>query len=250
MATSLLKAGDHVIVSQSVFGSTIQLFVNIFKKFGLESTFVSATDVSAWEKAVKPNTKLMFLESPANPLLEVIDIAAVADIAHAANAILCVDSTVATPIFTKPLALGADIVMHSATKYLNGHSDVVAGALVALSGNPLWERIAKMRGQFGSALSPFDSFLLMRGLRTLDVRVRAQAKTAAQLAAQLVGHPALVEVLYPGLDSHVGHGVAKRQMIGGFGGMFSVRIKKGAKAAVAVAANFGSAPPRSAASKA
>jgi cystathionine gamma-synthase len=134
------------------------------------------------------------------------------------------------------LALGADIVMHSATKYLNGHSDVVAGALATVGDNPLWERIRKMRGQFGSVLSPFDAWLLMRGMRTLDVRVRAQATTAATLAEQLIGHPALSEVLYPGLKTHIGHAIAARQMKGGFGGMLSICIKKGEKAAVAVAA--------------
>jgi len=160
----------------------------------------------------------------------------VSEIAHAFDAILCVDSTVATPIFTRPLSLGADIVMHSATKYLNGHSDVVAGALATVRDGSLWTRIRKMRGQHGGALSPFDAWLLMRGMRTLNVRVRAQADTAAKLAIQLVGHPAISAVLYPGLEQHVGHKVALRQMSGGFGGMFSIRIKKGEKAAIAVAA--------------
>ena len=160
-----------------------------------------------------------------------------AEIAHAAGALLCVDSTVATPIFTKPLALGADIVMHSATKYLNGHSDVVAGALAMSGDNVLWESIGKTRGQLGGALSPFDAWLLMRGMRTLDVRVRAQARSAAVLADKLVGYPGISEVFYPGLKAHKGYDVAAKQMIGGFGGMFSVRMKKGMKAAIAVAAS-------------
>jgi cystathionine gamma-synthase len=147
-----------------------------------------------------------------------------------------VDSTVATPIFTRPLTLGADIVMHSATKYLNGHSDVVAGALATAREDPLWKRIREMRGQLGNALSAFDAWLLMRGMRTLDVRVRAQARNAMLLASRLVGHPALSAVLYPGLTQHAGHEVALRQMVGGFGGMFSVRVRKGDRAAIAVAA--------------
>lgn len=238
-ATSVLMALDrptHIIASQVMYYG-FRAWLKDIVRYGHSVSFVDTSDLDAVRAAVQPGkTGLFWIETPSNPTWSITDIAAVADIAHAAKAILCVDSTVATPIFTKPLSLGADIVMHSATKYLNGHSDVVAGVLVALNGNPLWERIAKMRSQFGSTLSPFDSFLLMRGLRTLDVRVRAQARTAAQLTAQLVGHPAVAEVLYPGLDTHVGHAVAKRQMIGGFGGMFSVRIKKGARAAVAVAA--------------
>ncbi len=146
------------------------------------------------------------------------------------------NSTVATPIFTRPLSLGADIVMHSATKYLNGHSDVIAGALATARESELWARIRKMRRQLGSALGSFDAWLLMRGMRTLDVRVRAQAKTAATLATRFEGHPALSAVLYPGLEKHAGHAVALRQMVGGFGGMLSIRIKKGEQAAIAVAA--------------
>ena len=238
-ATSVLMALDkptHIVASQVMYYG-FRAWLKDIGRYGHSVTFVDTSDLDAVRGAVQPGkTGLFWIETPSNPTWSITDIAAVADIAHAAGAVLCVDSTVATPIFTKPLALGADIVMHSATKYLNGPSDVVAGVLVALNGNALWERIAKLRGQFGSALSPFDSFLLMRGLRTLDVRVRAQARTAAQLAAQLVGHPAVAQVLYPGLVSHVGHKVAKRQMIGGFGGMFSLRIRKGEKAAVAVAA--------------
>jgi cystathionine gamma-synthase len=169
-------------------------------------------------------------------LWTITDIAAVAEIAHASEAVLCVDSTVATPILTRPLSLGADIVMHSATKYLNGHSDVIAGALATARDDSLWQRVRKTRGQLGSALGGFDAWLLMRGMRTLDLRVRRQAQTAATLAARLAGHPAVSTVLYPGLERHVGHGVALRQMAGGFGGMLSLRIKQGEAAAIAVAA--------------
>jgi cystathionine gamma-synthase len=238
-ATSVLLALDrptHIVASQVMYYGFREWLGGI-GRYGHSVTFIDTSDLDAVRAAVRPGeTGLFWIETPSNPLWTITDIAAVSDIAHGAGAILCVDSTVATPIFTRPLALGADIVMHSATKYLNGHSDVVAGALATVGDNPLWERIAKMRGQFGSALSPFDSWLLMRGMRTLEVRVRAQAKTAATLAEKLVGHPALAEVLYPGLATHVGHNVALRQMKGGFGGMLSIRIKKGAIAAVAVAA--------------
>ena len=238
-ATSVLLALDgptHIVASQIMYYG-FRDWLRGIGRYGHSVTFVDTSDLDAVRAAERPGeTGLFWIETPSNPLWTITDIAAVSDIAHAAGAILCVDSTVATPIFTRPLALGADIVMHSATKYLNGHSDVVAGALATAGDNPLWERIARMRGQFGSALSPFDSWLLMRGMRTLDVRVRAQAKTAATLAEKLVGHPALAEVLYPGLATHVGHDVALRQMKGGFGGMLSIRIRKGAKAAVAVAA--------------
>jgi cystathionine gamma-synthase len=238
-ATTVLLALDkptHIVASQVMYWG-FRSWLRGIGRYGHSVSFVDTSDLDAVRAAVRPGeTGLFWIETPSNPLWTVTDIAAVADIAHAAGAILCVDSTVATPIFTKPLSLGADIVMHSATKYLNGHSDVVAGALATAGGCPLWECIRDMRGQFGSALSPFDSWLLMRGMRTLDVRVRAQTTTAAKLASQLVGHPALAAVLYPGLESHVGHKVARRQMVGGFGGMFSIRLKKGEKAAIAVAA--------------
>ena len=238
-ATTVLLALDkptHIVASQVMYWG-FRSWLRGIGRYGHSVSFVDTSDLDAVRAAVRPGeTGLFWIEAPSNPLWSITDIAAVADIAHAAGAILCVDSTVATPIFTKPLSLGADIVMHSATKYLNGHSDVVAGALATADGCPLWERIRDMRGQFGSALGPFDSWLLMRGMRTLDVRVRAQAATAAKLASQLAGHPALAAVLYPGLESHVGHKVARRQMLGGFGGMFSIRLKKGEKAAIAVAA--------------
>jgi cystathionine gamma-synthase len=166
----------------------------------------------------------------------VTDIAAIADIAHSVGALLCVDSTVPTPILTRPIAFGADIVIHSATKYLNGHSDVVAGVLATAERSRIWDRIRRVRTQIGATLGPFDAWLLMRGIRTLHVRVKAQSETAALLASRLVGHPALSAVLYPGLKTHPGHNIAIRQMIGGFGGMISIRVKGGEPAAVAMAA--------------
>ena len=231
-----LEKPTHIIASQVMYWG-FRAWLREIGHYGHRVSFVDTSDIKAVRAAVRPGeTGLLWIETPSNPLWSITDIAAVSEIAHATDAILCVDSTVATPIFTRPLSLGADIVMHSATKYLNGHSDVVAGALATVRDSPLWTRVRKMRGQFGSALSPFDAWLLMRGMRTLDVRVRAQAKSAAKLAEQLVGHPAISSVLYPGLKQHVGHEVAFRQMTGGFGGMFSIRIKKGEEAAIAIAA--------------
>ena len=238
-ATTVLLALDkptHIIASKVMYWG-FRSWLREIGRYGHSVSFVDTSNLDAVRAAVQPGkTGLFWIETPSNPLWSIADIAAISEIAHAADALVCVDSTVATPIFTRPLALGADIVMHSATKYLNGHSDVIAGALAVARDGPLWRRIAKMRGQLGSALNPFDAWLLMRGMRTLDVRVRAQAKTAASLAERLVGHPALSRVLYPGLKTHPGHDVALRQMSGGFGGMFSICIEKGEKAAIAVAA--------------
>jgi len=231
-----LSKPTHIIASQVMYWG-FRSWLREIGQYGHRVSFVETSDLDAVRAAVRPGeTGLFWIETPSNPLWTITDIAALSEIAHLADAILCVDSTVATPIFTQPLALGADIVMHSATKYLNGHSDVIAGALAMAREGPLWARIRTMRGQLGSALSPFDAWLLTRGMRTLDLRVRTQAKAAATLAARLVGHPAVSVVLYPGLEKHAGHDVALRQMIGGFGGMFSIRIKKGELAAIAVAA--------------
>jgi cystathionine gamma-synthase len=239
-ATTVLLALEkptHIVASQVMYWG-FRSWLREIGRYGHSVTFVETSDLDAVRAAVRPGqTGMFWIETPSNPLWTVTDIAAVSEIAHAADAILCVDSTVATPIFTRPLALGADIVMHSATKYLNGHSDVIAGALATSDDGPLWTRIRKMRGQHGSILGPFEAWLLTRGMRTLDVRVRAQAQTAGLLAARLVGHPAISRVLYPGLVHHPGHKVALRQMTGGFGGMLSVQIKRGEKAAIAVAAN-------------
>lgn len=231
-----LEKPTHIVASQVMYWG-FRSWLRDAERFGHRISFVETSDLDAVRAAVVPGrTGLLWIETPSNPMWTVTDIAAVAEIAHAADAILCVDSTAATPILTRPLALGADIVMHSATKYLNGHSDVIAGALACARETPLWRRIARNRGQLGQALSPFDAWLLTRGMRTLDVRVRAQSKSAAILAERLYGHPAVAEVLYPGLSSHPGHDVAMRQMVGGFGGMLSLRVAKGEKAAIAVAA--------------
>jgi cystathionine gamma-synthase len=237
-ATTVLLALEkptHIIASQIMYWG-FRSWLREIGRYGHSVTFVETSDLDAVRAAIRPGkTGLFWIETPSNPLWTITDIAAISEIAHACDAILCVDSTVATPIFTRPLTLGADIVMHSATKYLNGHSDVTAGALATSGGGKLWAHVKKMRSQHGSVLGPFEAWLLMRGMRTLDVRVRSQAKSAAKIAAALVGHRAIERVLYPGLETHPGHKVALRQMSGGFGGMFSVQIRGGEKAAIAVA---------------
>jgi cystathionine gamma-synthase len=239
-ATSIflaLQQPTHIIASQVMYWG-FRSWLREIGRYGHCVTFVETSDLDAVCAAVRPGeTGLVWIETPSNPLWTITDIAAIAEIAHANEAVLCVDSTVATPILTRPLSLGADIVMHSATKYLNGHSDVIAGALATVRSDSLWQRIHKTRGQLGSALGGFDAWLLMRGMRTLGLRVQRQAQTAATLAARLTRHPAVSEVLYPGLEQHVGHRVAVRQMVGGFGGMLSIRIKRGEAAAIGVAAS-------------
>jgi cystathionine gamma-synthase len=204
-------------------------------RFGYAVELVDTTDLDAARSAIKPGAALVYIETPGNPLWPISDIAAIAEITHAAGAMLAVDSTSATPIFTQPIRLGADLVMHSASKYLNGHSDVIAGALAVTRPSETWERIKAIRIQHGAILGPFEAWLLQRGLRTLDVRVRAQTASAAVLAERLSRHPQVASVLYPGLPSHPGHALAARQMAG-FGGMLSIRPKGGEAAAIAAAA--------------
>jgi cystathionine gamma-synthase len=182
-----------------------------------------------------PDTRLVWIETPGNPLWNITDIKAVAEIAHAGGAALGIDSTAATPVFTRPIEFGADIVMHSATKYLNGHSDVIAGVLATARDDKLWARIRQVRGHHGAILGPFEAWLLLRGLRTLEVRVRAQAESAALLAHRFANHAAVSSVLYPGLPTHPGHAVAVKQM-SGYGGMLSIRVKAGERAAIDAAA--------------
>ena len=238
-ATSIflaLEKPTHIVASRVVYWG-FRSWLQKIGRYGHSITFVETSDLDAVRAAVRPGeTGLFWIETPSNPLWTVTDIAAVSEIAHDANAILCVDSTVATPVFTRPIAHGADIVIHSATKYLNGHSDVVAGALAAARETDLWTRIAEVRAQNGAVLGPFEAWLLMRGMRTLEVRVREQARTAALLAARLAEHPALSALMYPGLANHPGHYIASRQMSGGFGGMLSMRLKGGEPAAIATAA--------------
>ena len=232
-----LLPGDHVLVSRILYWGIRKWLAEFAVSWGLDVEFVDVTDLQALRAAIRPGrTRLLWLETPANPTWEITDIAAVAEVAHAAQVCVAVDNTVPTPVLTRPLELGADLVVHSATKYLNGHSDVLAGAVLTARLDPLWERIRSWRRNAGAMLGPFEAWLLQRGMRTLFVRVRRASETALVLAQQLQGHPALKAVLYPGLPSHPGHEIAARQMQGGFGGMLSIRVAGGAEQALAVAA--------------
>ena len=236
-----LSPGDHVIAPKMMYWALRAWLVDTATRWGLEIEFVPTEDVGAVKAAIRHGrTKLIWLETPANPVWTITDIAAIAELAKIAGAKLAVDSTVATPILTKPLALGADIVMHSATKYLNGHSDVVAGALVTAQKDEFWTRIRGNLARIGGILGPFEAWLLQRGMRTLPIRVKAACAGAMELAQRLSSHAAVSEVLYPGLPGFPGHEIAKRQMQGGFGGMLSIRVKggpgTGEDAAIATAA--------------
>ena len=224
MCMGLLKAGDHVVCSHSMFGSTIKLIGTDLAKFGVESTFVSQTDVSAWKAAIKPTTKLLFAETPTNPLTEVCDIRALADIAHNAGALLCVDNCFATPALQLPVKLGADIVMHSGTKYLDGQGRVMAGALCA-SQAMVTEKFLPVLKSAGMTLAPFNAWVVLKGLETLDIRMRAQSERALALAQWLESHPAVARVYYPGLRSHPQHELALAQQSGLGGAVLSFDVK-------------------------
>ena len=242
-ATAVFQAlapGDHVLAPKVMYWSLRNWLLNFATHWGLKVELVDMTDPKAVQAAIVPgSTRLVWIETPANPMWTITDIAVTADIAHAAGAVLAVDSTVASPVLTRPLDLGADIVMHAATKYLNGHSDLIAGVLVARENNALWQRIRSIRAQLGGTLGSFEAWMLMRGMRTLFLRVRAASTSAQRLAEHFHGHPLVSEVLYPGLPGAQGHAVAARQMLGGFGGMLSVRVRGGEAAAVTTAAQVG-----------
>lgn len=232
-----LKPGDHIIAPEVMYYGLQQWLRLQATPWGLDVQFVDATRAEAVAQALQPGrTKLVWLETPSNPMWGVSDIAQIADLAHRAGAKLAVDSTVGAATITRPIALGADIVMHSATKYLNGHSDVLAGALVTAVRDELWERICFLRSQGGAVLGPIEAWLLMRGMRTLPLRVERACRSAQAIAERFERDPRIAAVLYPGLASHPGHDIAARQMEGGFGGMLSLRVKGGAQAALAVAA--------------
>ncbi len=227
----------HVIAPKGMYWALRAWLANEAPAFGISVDFVDAEDLRALAAALKPGTtKLVWLETPSNPLWGVSDIEGAATPLMRRARSLPSTSTCATPVFTRPIALGADVVMHSATKYLNGHSDVVAGALCFARDDALSARARTIRQSHGMILHPFEAFLLIRGLRTLDLRVRAAAANAMELANRLSNHAAVSAVLYPGLPHHPGHEVARRQMKGGFGGMLSVRVRGGAEAAIAAAA--------------
>ena len=233
-----LAPGDHVVAPKVMYWSLRHWLVTFARDWGLDVELVDLTDLDALRRAMKPGkTKLVWAETPANPLWDITDISAAAEIAHGAGARLAVDSTVATPVFTQPIALGADIVMHSATKYLNGHSDLVAGALIARTDDEYWQRIKSVRAQIGGILGSFESWLLTRGMRTLYPRVTTASANAQKIAEHFAGHPRVTKVLYPGLADFPGHAIAARQMKGGFGGMLSIRVAGGEQAAIGTAAN-------------
>lgn len=235
-----LGPGAHVVAPKVMYWSLRNWLVNEAPGHGLTVDLADADDLGAVGAAIQPGrTKLIWLETPSNPLWGVSDIAGVAKLAHAAGARLAVDSTCATPVFTRPLALGADVAMHSATKYLNGHSDVLAGALAFADDDAGAARVRQIRAAHGMILGPFEAFLLIRGMRTLELRVRAAAANALELAQRLSNHAGVLSVLYPGLPHHPGHAIARRQMVGGFGGMLSVRMRGGEAAAIAAASRVG-----------
>jgi cystathionine gamma-synthase len=232
-----LAPGDHVVAPKVMYWSLRHWLMTFAHDWGLDVKLVDMTDAGALRRAIKPGkTRLVWAETPANPLWDITDIALTAAIAHEAGALLAVDSTVATPVFTQPIALGADIVMHSATKYLNGHSDLVAGVLVARADDEYWQRVKSVRMQIGGILGSFESWLLLRGMRTLYPRVKTASANAQRIAEHFAGHALVAQVLYPGLPDFAGHAVAARQMKDGFGGMLSIRVKGGEQAAIGTAA--------------
>ncbi len=233
-----LQPGDHVLAPKVMYWSLRNWLTSFATGWGLDVELVDMDRPDAVRAALRPGrTKLVWIETPANPLWTVTDIAATAALAHEAGALLAVDSTVATPVLSRPLALGADLVMHAATKYLGGHSDLVAGALVVREDSEYWQRVRKVRAQVGGTLGSFEAWLLLRGMRTLHLRVRAATASAQRIAEHFAAHPAVEQVLYPGLPGFPGHAVAAAQMSGGFGGMLSLRVKGGEAAAIATAAN-------------
>ena len=229
-----LKPGDHVVCTRDAYHGVLRILREVMTGWSLQVSYVDASDLTSLKAAVTKDTRLIWIESPSNPLLKLTDIAAVAEMARMAGAYSVCDSTFATPALQHPLALGVDLVMHSATKYLGGHSDVVGGALVAREQGPLAERLRFLQGTGGAVPSPFDCWLLLRGTATLDVRVRAQSANALKIARHLERHPKVEQVFYPGLESHPQHALAKRQM-SGFGAMLSFCVHGGEAAARQVA---------------
>jgi cystathionine gamma-synthase len=233
-----LKPGNHVVVPKVMYWSLRNWLANFATQWGLQVEFIDMSDLEELKRSMCfGKTKLVWIETPANPLWTITDIAAVAEITHAGGAMLAVDSTTASPVLTRPLTLGADFVMHSATKYLNGHSDVIAGALVARADSDYWTRMKGVRAQIGGTLGSFEAWLLLRGMRTLYLRVEAACRSAERIADFFNDHSLVTEVLYPGLKNFPGHHIAASQMQGGFGGMLSIRVKGGEAAAIATAAN-------------
>ncbi len=228
-AMVLLKAGDHVVSSNAIFGATVQLFATLLSKFGIETTFVPLTDIGQWERAVRPNTRLLFLESPSNPLGEVADIGALAAVAKKVGAMLVVDNCLCTPALQRPLALGADLVIHSATKYLDGQGRVLGGAVVGAKG-PVMESLVGFLRTAGPCISPFNAWVVLKGMETLEIRMLAQSERALAVAQWLERQPQVARVYYPGLSSHPQHALAMRQQRRG-GAIVSFDVKGGKQAA-------------------
>ncbi|KRG69610.1 cystathionine gamma-synthase [Pseudoxanthomonas dokdonensis] len=227
----LLDSGSHVIAMDDIYGGSYRLFERVRKRSaGLDFSFVDLTDLAAFEAAIQPQTRMVWIETPTNPMLKIVDIQAVADIARKRGLIVLVDNTFASPMLQRPLQHGAHLVMHSATKYLNGHSDMVGGMVVVGDDTELAEQMAFLQNSVGAVQGPFDSFLALRGLKTLPLRMKAHCENAQALAEWLQQHPAVASVIYPGLPSHPQHALAKRQM-DGFGGIISVVLKGGFDAA-------------------
>ena len=239
-ATAVFQAlapGDHVLAPKVMYWSLRNWLMNFATHWGLQVELIDMTDPAVVAAALRPGkTKLVWIETPANPLWTITDIAATAALAQRAGARVAVDSTVASPVLTRPIEHGADLVMHAATKYLNGHSDLIGGVLVTRADDDAWKRIKMVRAQLGGTLGSFEAWLLLRGLRTLYLRVRAASQSAQRIAEHFARHDDVEAVLYPGLPDASGHAVAARQMAGGFGGMLSIRVKGGEAAAVATAA--------------
>ncbi len=224
LCMGLLKAGDHVICSQSVFGSTIRLIAGEFGKFGVQSTFVSQTDVAHWRAAVQPNTRLLFAETPTNPLTDVCDIEALSKVAHAAGALLAVDNCFCTPALQQPAKLGADLIIHSGTKYLDGQGRVIAGALCTTQ-KMIDEKFMPVMRSAGMTLSAFNAWVVLKGMETLSIRMKAQSESALALATWLQAQPQVARVYYPGLESHPQHALAMRQQSGLGGAVVSFDVK-------------------------
>ncbi len=222
---SLLHSGDHVIVPEDMYGGTYRLIKEIFEPYKITFTFTDFTDLNLIEKAFLPSTKMVWIETPTNPTLKIFDIASISALSHEKNAIVVVDNTFLSPYFQKPLLLGADIVVHSTTKYINGHSDIIGGAVI-LNNTELFKKIQLVQKSVGAVPSPFDSWLTLRGVKTLAVRMQQHEKNAFKVADFLLKEPNVLEVFFPGLESHPGYAIAKKQMTG-FGGVVSFKLKGG-----------------------
>ena len=224
-----LSAGDHVVVTDNTYGGTFRLFDKVMTRYGIKFTYVDTSDLAATERAITPQTKLVFIETPTNPVLRLTDIAAVAELAHRSGALLAVDNTFASPCLQRPIALGADLVMHSTTKYLSGHSDTIGGCVVAVREEDI-EWLKFIQNSAGAILSPFDSWLVLRGTKTVALRMVQHSANGQALAEFLEKHPRVTKAIYPGLSSHPQHALARRQMPNGYGGMLSFEVESFDKA--------------------